>query len=69
MKYNILRKVKLSMKVEVSILCFEAPGQSALEWAVDINGALWASGDCATPEDGERQARAELIKAGFTEAT
>lgn len=39
-----------------------------LEWGIDINGMLWASGDCTDPEDGERQARRELAGAGFPDS-
>lgn len=34
-----------------------------LEWAIEVNGILWASGDCVDAADGERQAREELAKA------
>ena len=39
-----------------------------MEWAVEINDMLWASGDCDDPEDGERQARRELAGAGFPDS-
>jgi len=39
-----------------------------MEWAVEINGMLWASGNCDDPKDGERQARRELAGAGFPDS-
>ena len=40
------------------------PASGSLEWAIEINGMLWASGDCVNAADGEKQARAELVAAG-----
>ena len=52
-----------SPDIRISVADFD--GQ--LEWAIDIDGVLWAAGDCESLEDGERQARACLADAGILE--
>lgn len=37
-----------------------------LEWVIEINGRMWAAGNCTDWADGQRQARAELARAGIT---
>ena len=49
--------------IRISVADFD--GQ--LEWAIDIDGVLWAAGDCVSVEDGERQARECLADAGILE--
>ena len=36
-----------------------------LEWSIEVDGMLFAAGDCESREDGERQARAEIARAGL----
>lgn len=48
------------MKVRITIEQYDA-----LEWAIEIDGVLWASGNCRSEEDGVAQAIAELAKAGI----
>ena len=50
-----------SPDIRISVADFD--GQ--LEWAIDIDGVLWAAGDCVSVEDGEQQARACLGEAGI----
>ncbi|HVS08797.1 MAG TPA: hypothetical protein VMS76_02905 [Planctomycetota bacterium] len=37
----------------------------SLEWAVDIDGTMWASGDCADEPDGIRKAHECIAAAGI----
>lgn len=36
----------------------------SIEYAIEVNGTLWAAGDCESKEDGFAKARALLASAG-----
>lgn len=54
----------MSKRIRITVEDYRATTGS-LEWAIEIDGMLWASGDCASESDGIAKATAELRAAGI----
>ena len=48
------------MRVRITVEQYDA-----MEWAIELNGMLWAAGDCTSVADGMTQAHEQLRRAGI----